>query len=47
MRSALWMGDFEGDLPSVGDMLAEISSGEFDRKAYDAEWLPRAQTTLW
>lgn len=47
MRSALWKGDYEGDLPSVGDMLAEIDSGAFDGAAYDAEWLPRAKTTMW
>ena len=47
MRSGLWKGDYEGDLPSVGDMLAEISLGEIDGGAYDAEWLPRAKTTMW
>ena len=47
MRSGLWKGDCEGDLPSVGDMLAEISSGEIDGGAYDAEWLPRAKKTMW
>ena len=47
MRSGLWKGDYEGDLPSVGDMLAEIDSGAFDGAKYDAEWLPRAKTTMW
>ncbi len=47
MRSALWMGDFDGVLPSVGDMLSEISSGKFDGKTYDEEWLPHARKTLW
>ena len=47
MRSALSMGDFDGVLPSVGDMLSEISSGKFDGKTYDEEWLPHARKTLW
>jgi PPOX class probable FMN-dependent enzyme len=47
MRSALWKGDYQGDLPSVGDMLDEISSGEIDGGTYDAEWMPRAKKTMW
>lgn len=47
MRSALWKGDYQGDLPSVGDMLDEISSGEIDGGTYDAEWMPRAKKAMW
>jgi hypothetical protein len=48
MRSELWTsGDQSAGLPSVGDMLAEVSSGGFDGAAYDAEWPARAVETMW
>jgi PPOX class probable FMN-dependent enzyme len=47
MRSGLWTrGDESGDLPSVGEMLAEATAG-FDGDAYDREWPERAKTTMW
>ena len=47
IRSALWAGDQSAGLPSVGDMLREISAGQFDGAYYDAEWPGRAARTMW
>ncbi|MGL4239308.1 pyridoxamine 5'-phosphate oxidase family protein [Tabrizicola sp.] len=48
IRSALWTsGDQSAGLPTVGDMLREITEGGIDGKAYDAEWPGRAAKTMW
>ena len=48
IRSGLWTsGDQSGGLPTVGDMLREISEGRIDGKAYDASWPGRAAQTMW
>lgn len=48
MRSELWTsGDQSAGLPSMGDMLAEITSGAFDGAVYDQTWPERAKTTMW
>ena len=48
MRAGLWAaGDESGGLPSVGDMLAEMTGGRIDGKAYDEEWPGRAAKTMW
>lgn len=48
IRSGLWTsGDQSGGLPTVGDMLREITEGRIDGKAYDAEWPGRAALTMW
>ena len=48
IRSALWSGgDQSAGLPTVGDMLREITQGRIDGKAYDAEWPGRAAQTMW
>lgn len=48
MRARTWTaGDESADLPSVGDLLAEMTKGEIDGKAYDAEWPGRAATSMW
>jgi PPOX class probable FMN-dependent enzyme len=48
IRSALWTsGDQSAGLPTVGDMLREITEGRIDGKAYDAEWPGRAAVTMW
>lgn len=48
LRSRIWTdGDRSAGLPTVGDMLAEISRGAIDGAAYDAEWPGRAAMTLW
>lgn len=48
IRSGLWSsGDQSAGLPSVGDMLREITQGGIDGAAYDAEWPGRAAKTMW
>lgn len=48
MRAGLWKdGDLSGGLPTVGEMLKEMSGGEFDGATYDGNWLARAKETLW
>jgi hypothetical protein len=48
IRSALWTsGDQSQGLPTVGDMLREITEGRIDGQAYDADWPGRAAKTMW
>lgn len=48
IRSALWSaGDQSAGLPTVGDMLREITAGAIDGAAYDAAWPARAAETMW
>lgn len=47
IRSALWTGgDQSHGLPTVGDMLREITEGRIDGRAYDADWPGRAAKTM-
>jgi len=48
IRSRLWRdGDRSAGLPSVGDILSEMTRGALDGAAYDAEWPTRAAGTMW
>lgn len=48
MRAGIWEGkDQSGDLPTVGEILAEVSEGAEGGAAYDADWAPRAAKTMW
>lgn len=48
VRSRLWAsGDESAGLPTVGDILAEMTQGRIDGAAYDADWPKRARTSLW
>ena len=48
MRAGLWAdGDQSEGLPTVGEMLVEMSSGKFDGVSYDRDWRARAKETLW
>jgi PPOX class probable FMN-dependent enzyme len=48
MRAEIWSGDDKSaGLPSVGEMLNEMTSGAFDGAAYDEEWADRAARTMW
>jgi PPOX class probable FMN-dependent enzyme len=48
IRSDLWTsGNQSAGLPSVGDMLREITEGAIDGAAYDAAWPARAAATMW
>jgi len=47
MRARTWTaGDESADLPTVGQMLAEVEAG-FDGAEYDAAWRARAEETMW
>lgn len=48
LRAGLWSGeDRSAGLPSVGDMLREITEGAIDGAAYDRAWPERAAGTMW
>lgn len=48
MRARTWSGEDEsGELPSVGEILAEMTEGEEGGAPYDAAWDARAAQTMW
>ena len=48
MRAKTWSGeDHSEDLPTIGEILAEVSEGAEGGAAYDAAWAPRAAKTIW
>ena len=48
VRSRLWSaGDASVGLPTIGEMMKDLTSGAFDGESYDKEWPGRAQSTLW
>ena len=48
MRAQTWAGeDLSGGLPTVGQILAEVSQGAEGGAEYDAAWAPRAAKTMW
>ncbi|WP_238370976.1 pyridoxamine 5'-phosphate oxidase family protein [Heliomarina baculiformis] len=48
LRSGLWSGEPAAeDLPSAGDILAEMTEGEEGGAPYDQAWPKRAAETLW
>lgn len=47
LRAGLWSRDDSAGLPSVGDILAEMTNGEEGGAAYDTAWGARAAETLW
>jgi uncharacterized protein len=48
IRSSLWRdGDQSAGLPTVGEMLHEITQGGIDGTAYDADWPGRAAKSMW
>ncbi len=48
IRAELWTsGDQSAGLPTIGDMLREITEGRFDGASYDAEWPGQAAKTMW
>ena len=47
MRADLWNTENTPSLPTAGDILHEMTSGEFEGKAYDKSWPERAAQTLW
>ena len=48
VRSQLWSaGDNSVGLPTIGDMMKDLTSGAFDGESYDKEWPKRAKSSLW
>ena len=48
MRARLWAGeDAPSDLPTVGEILAEMTDGAEGGKSYEDAWGPRAAKTMW
>ncbi|MCV3272178.1 pyridoxamine 5'-phosphate oxidase family protein [Roseobacter sinensis] len=48
MRAELWRGvGRAADVPTVGQILAEVSDGEEGGAPYDAAWSARAAKTMW
>lgn len=48
LRADIWgAGDESADLPTIGQILAEMTQGEEGGAAYDQAWGARAAETLW
>jgi PPOX class probable FMN-dependent enzyme len=50
VRSRLWDPELhvaKSELPAVGEMMERLSNGEFDGKAYDAEYPERMKRTIY
>lgn len=47
MRAGTWSCDDAAGLPTVGEILAEMTDGEVGGLTYDAEWGGRAAKTMW
>ncbi|MEO0401188.1 MAG: pyridoxamine 5'-phosphate oxidase family protein [Pseudomonadota bacterium] len=47
VRADLWARDDAAGLPTVGEILAEASSGDEGGPEYDAAWAERAARTMW
>ena len=47
MRAGTWSRDDAEGLPTVGEILAEMTDGEVGGLTYDAEWSGRAAKTMW
>lgn len=47
IRAGLWERDDSADLPTVGEILAEQTSGQEGGTSYDEAWPERAAKTMW
>lgn len=48
LRAGIWNGaDDSADLPSIGEIMAEITNGEEGGAPYDDAWSARAAKTMW
>jgi len=48
IRAGTWRGEDQSrGLPTVGDILAEMTDGEVGGQAYDQAWGARAEKTMW
>jgi uncharacterized protein len=48
LRAGTWVSDDQsGGVPTIGEILAEMTDGEEGGMAYDLAWDPRAAGTMW
>lgn len=47
IRAGLWARDDSADLPTVGEIMTDVTKGDFDGVTYDADWAARAAKTMW
>ena len=47
LRSGLWSRDDTATVPTVGELLADMSRGEVDAQDYDRNYAERAQPKMW
>lgn len=48
LRAGIWAGENEAaDLPSAGEILAEMTKGQEGGAQYDKDWDARAASTMW
>jgi PPOX class probable FMN-dependent enzyme len=47
LRAGIWSGDDSEGLPTLGEILAELTDDEVGGHSYDAEWSGRAAKTMW
>ncbi len=47
LRAGLWARDDSDGLPTMGEILAEVTAGEEGGPEYDAAWDARAEKTMW
>jgi PPOX class probable FMN-dependent enzyme len=47
MRAGTWSRNDAEGLPSIGEILAEMTNGEVGGLSYDTEWGGRAAKTMW
>lgn len=47
MRAGVWGADDSDGLPTIGEIMSEITDGEEGGAPYDAAWAERAAKTMW
>ncbi|VAV95270.1 Pyridoxamine 5'-phosphate oxidase family protein [hydrothermal vent metagenome] len=47
LRAGLWARDDSEGLPTMGEILAEMTAGEEGGRDYDTAWSARAEKTMW
>lgn len=47
MRSGIWQRDDAAGLPTLGDILADVTAGEMGGSDFDVDWEKRSLAALW
>ena len=47
MRSGIWVRDDSEGLPTLGEILADVTAGELGGGDFDADWQKRSLAALW